>query len=321
MISTQSAGGRRRGRWTALVAAPVAAVVALAGCSSGSGGGSGNHSSSTPSSAPAATLTLTPKNNATDVSITSGTVKASVDDGTLTSVTLADPLTGVSVPGVTDASKTSWKSSRALERGTKYTLTAKAKDSNGKTATRTSNFTTVSKADSAIAYYTPENNSKVGVGMEVSFKLDKPVTDKKAVESAVTITSSSGQTAVGHWFGSQRLDFRPKEYWTAGSTVTVDFDLDGVEVSQGVFGVQNKSFTFTVGRKQISTVDAATHQMTVVRDGATLKTIPVSAGSRSTRRGTASWPSRSSSSRPRWIPRRSGSATSTTSPMSRTPSG
>ncbi|MEV0091903.1 Ig-like domain-containing protein [Streptomyces sp. NPDC050738] len=266
-------------RWTTLVAIPVAAVVALAGCSSGSGGGSSTTTGrSTESSAPSATLTLTPKNSATGVGITAGTVKASVDDGTLTSVTLTDPATGASVPGTTDASKTSWKSSRALDRGTKYTLTAKAKDSDGKSATRTSHFTTVSKADSAIAYYTPENQSTVGVGMEVSFNLDKPVTDKKAVESAVTITSSSGQKAVGHWFGTQRLDFRPKEYWTAGSSVKVDFDLDGVEVSPGVYGVQNKSFTFTVGRKQVSTVDAATHEMTVVRDGAKLKTIPVSTG-------------------------------------------
>ncbi|GAA1355687.1 L,D-transpeptidase [Streptomyces beijiangensis] len=262
-----------------MLAVPVAAVMALAGCSGGSGGGGSATAGVTKSSAPKAAISLTPKNGATGIGIGAGAVKASVAEGKLTSVTLSDPGTGLSVPGTTDASKTSWKSSRALDRGTKYTLTAKAEDSDGKSATRVSRFTTVSKANSAIAYYTPENNSNVGVGMEVSFKLDKPVTDKKAVESAVTITSSTGQQAVGHWFGTQRLDFRPQEYWTAGSTVKVAFDLDGVEVSQGVYGVQNKSFTFTVDRKQVSTVDAATHQMTVVRDGATLKTIPVSTGS------------------------------------------
>ncbi|MEV6568551.1 L,D-transpeptidase, partial [Streptomyces kronopolitis] len=48
---------------------------------------------------------------------------------------------------------------------------------------------------------------------------------------------------------------------------------------QGISGVQSKTVSFTIGRSQVSTVDMNTQQMTVKRDGKTLKSLPVSAGS------------------------------------------
>ena len=115
--------------------------------------------------------------------------------------------------------------------------------------------------------------------MPVSFNFDKAISDQKAVQSHIEVTSSSGQKVVGHWFGTQRLDFRPEEYWKAGSKVTMKIDLDGVEGANGLYGVQNKTVTFTVGRSQVSTVDVNTQTMTVVRDGKTIKSLPISAGS------------------------------------------
>jgi hypothetical protein len=57
--------------------------------------------------------------------------------------------------------------------------------------------------------------------------------------------------------------------------VTLDLNLDGVEGAPGVQGVQDKTVTFTIGRSQVSTVDAKTKQMTGVRDGKVIKTIPM----------------------------------------------
>jgi hypothetical protein len=166
-----------------------------------------------------------------------------------------------------------------LERGTKYRISATAKNAEGKTSAANSIFTTVSTANSFIGTYTPDSGTTVGVGMPVSFTFDKAITDQKAVQSHITVTSSSGQEVVGHWFGAQRLDFRPEEYWKAGSKVTMKIDLDGVEGANGLYGVQDKTVTFTVGRSQVSTVDVNTQTMTVVRDGKTIKTVPISAGS------------------------------------------
>ncbi|MFI9616661.1 Ig-like domain-containing protein [Streptomyces sp. NPDC052023] len=225
----------------------------------------------------AARIVISAEDGSTGASINTTGVK--VSDGKLTEVTMTVAGTDQAVPGTISADGGSWKPKEQLERGTKYEIAATAKDSDGRNVAADSTFTTVTAADSFIGTYTPDNGTTVGVGMPVSFRFDKAITDRKAVQSRITVTSSSGQEVAGHWFGGQRLDFRPQEYWKAGSKVTMKIDLDGVEGANGVYGVQKKTVTFTVGRSQVSTVDAATQTMTVVRDGRTVRTIPISAGS------------------------------------------
>ncbi len=224
-----------------------------------------------------AKILISAKNGSTGASINSTGVR--VSDGRLTEVRMTVAATGQPVPGALSADGDNWKPKEQLERGTKYEITARAKDSKGKAAATDSVFTTVSKANSFIGTYTPDNGTTVGVGMPVSFTFDKAISDKKAVQSHISVTSSGGQEVVGHWFGEQRLDFRPEEYWKAGSKVTMKIDLDGVEGANGVVGVQKKTVTFTIGRSQVSTVDVNTQTMTVVRDGRTLRKVPISAGS------------------------------------------
>ncbi|MBC9729555.1 L,D-transpeptidase [Streptomyces sp. TRM68367] len=236
----------------------------------GKGGGSAAKTS-------AAKIVISAKDGSTDASINTTGVK--VSDGKLTDVKMTVAGTQQAVPGSVSADGSVWKPEEQLERGTKYQISATAKDKAGRTAAANSIFTTVSSAHSFIGTYTPDNGTTVGVGMPVSFNFDKAITNKKDVQSHITVSSSSGQKVVGHWFGEQRLDFRPEEYWKAGSKVTMKIDLDGVQGANGVFGVQKKTVTFTVGRSQVSTVDAKTQTMTVVRDGKTIRTVPISAGS------------------------------------------
>ncbi|WP_108933330.1 L,D-transpeptidase [Streptomyces ardesiacus] len=224
-----------------------------------------------------AKLVISAEDGSTGASINSTGVK--VSDGTLTEVKMTVAETGAAVPGTVSGDGGSWKPKEQLERGTKYQITARAKDADGRPAAADSVFTTVSTQNSFVGTYTPDGGSTVGVGMPVSFTFDKAITDRKSVQSHITVTSSSGQKVAGHWFGAQRLDFRPEEYWKAGSKVTMKIDLDGVEGANGLYGVQKKTVTFTVGRAQVSTVDVNTQTMTVVRDGKTLKSVPISAGS------------------------------------------
>ncbi|MFD9392697.1 Ig-like domain-containing protein [Streptomyces sp. NPDC060000] len=224
-----------------------------------------------------AKIAISAKDGSTGASINATGVK--VSDGRLTEVRMTVAGSGQAVEGSLAADGSTWKPKERLERGTKYQISATAKDANGKTAAANSIFTTVASANSFIGTYTPDNGTTVGVGMPVSFTFDKAIGDTKAVQSHITVTSSSGQQVVGHWFGAQRLDFRPEEYWKAGSKVTMKIDLDGVEGANGVYGVQKKTVTFTIGRSQVSTVDVNTQTMTVVRDGRTLKTVPISSGS------------------------------------------
>ena len=224
-----------------------------------------------------AQITIAPKNGATNASINKD-AKVTVVKGKLTEVTMTTSA-GQSVEGTLAADGTSWVPNGQLERSTTYKINATAKDAKGREAHENSSFTTVSPANSFIGNFTPEDGSTVGVGMPVSINFNKAITDRKAVQDGITVTTSSGQPVVGHWFNSQRLDLRPEDYWQGGSTVTLKLELDGVEGADGVFGVQQKTVTFKVGRNQVSTVDAQTKTMTVTQDGKTIKTIPISAGS------------------------------------------
>ncbi|MCX5558413.1 Ig-like domain-containing protein [Streptomyces sp. NBC_00038] len=246
-----------------------------ANADSKNGKDSGNGGSSAKTST--AKLVISAKDGSTDASINATGVK--VSGGKLTDVKMTVSGTGAAVAGAISADGGSWKPDEQLERGTKYQISATAKDASGRTSAANSIFTTVTSSNSFIGTYTPDNGTTVGVGMPVSFNFDKVISDKKAVQSHITVSSSSGQQVVGHWFGAQRLDFRPEEYWKAGSKVTMKIDLDGVEGANGVYGVQKKTVTFTIGRSQVSTVDVDTQTMTVVRDGKTLKKVPISAGS------------------------------------------
>ncbi|MEU3923184.1 Ig-like domain-containing protein [Streptomyces sp. NPDC029004] len=223
-----------------------------------------------------ARIAISPKNGATNASINNA-AKVTVSEGTLTQVTMTTA-DGKSVKGTLAPDGKSWKPDEQLDRSTTYKITASAKDAAGLEAHENSSFTTVSPDNSFIANFTPEDGSTVGVGMPVSITFNKAITDKKAVQSGIKVTSSSGQEVVGHWFNGQRLDFRPDQYWQEGSTVTLKLNLDGVEGADGVVGVQQKTVTFKIGRNQVSTVDASAKTMTVTQDGKTIKTIPISAG-------------------------------------------
>jgi lipoprotein-anchoring transpeptidase ErfK/SrfK len=278
---------RKRRRGLMAASAVLGGVLMLSACNDGGGSAGAGSSKTSSSQAQAdeaaaketseAQIAIAPKNGATNVGINND-AKVTVAKGDLTEVAMTTE-DGTAVKGTLAADAKSWKPDGQLARSTLYKISATAEDAKGRQAHENSSFTTVSPSNSFIGNFTPEDGSTVGVGMPVSINFDKSIMDEKAVQDGITVSSSSGQQVVGHWFNQQRLDFRPEEYWKAGSTVTLKLDLDGVEGAPGVTGVQQKTVTFTIGRNQVSTVDAKAKTMTVTRDGATVKTIPISAGS------------------------------------------
>ncbi|MFD7626106.1 Ig-like domain-containing protein [Streptomyces sp. NPDC059851] len=280
---------KRRRRSMAAISAVLGGVLMLTACGGGDddkakGGGDAAKSQSDVDAAAAkdaskAKITITPKDGSTNVGL--DTTGVTVADGTLTAVELKTS-EGAAVAGKIAGDGKSWKPDAPLKRSTKYALSATAKDAGGKEAHENASFTTVSPENSFIGSFVPEDGQTVGVGMPVSITFNKPIKDKKAVQAAINVSSSSGQEVVGHWFSEQRLDFRPENYWQPNSTVTLKMQLDGVQGAPGVQGVQNRTATFKIGRSQVSTVDAKSKKMTVTRDGAVIKTIPISAGSPAT---------------------------------------
>ncbi|MFF7855394.1 Ig-like domain-containing protein [Streptomyces sp. NPDC007904] len=275
---------RRRGLMTA--SALLGGVLVLSACSSGDGDaaeGGGNDTAQSQVDEAAAKKTseaqikITPKDGSNNASI-NNSATVTVSKGTLTEVkmTTAD---GTAVSGEISADKTSWKPSVQLERATTYKLAATAEDSEGRAAHENASFTTISPSNSFVGTFTPDNGTTVGVGMPVSLTFDKAITNKAAVQKGVTVSTTSGQEIACHWFNANRMDCRPEDYWQEGATVTLKLALDGVEGAEGVYGVQQKTVTFKIGRNQVSYVDAKTKQMKVTQDGKTVRTIPISAGS------------------------------------------
>ncbi|GLW44865.1 lipoprotein [Streptomyces sp. NBRC 14336] len=273
---------RRRG--LSVASALLGSVLVLSACSGGdeASGNDGDDTSQAKVDEAAANKTseaqikITPKDGADNASINSTGV--TVSKGTLTEVkmTTAD---GKAVEGQISADKKSWKPSGQLERATTYKISVTAEDAKGLEAHENASFSTLSPDNSFLGYFTPEDGSTVGVGMPVSLNFDKAITNKADVQKGVTVTSSSGQEVACHWFNDRRMDCRPEDYWQENSTVTLKLALDGVEGADGVYGVQQKTVTFKIGRNQVSYVDANTKQMKVTQDGKVVKTIPISAGS------------------------------------------
>ncbi|MFD3615618.1 Ig-like domain-containing protein [Streptomyces sp. NPDC058676] len=274
----QSKGWSRRGLLGVLGAVPAAAV--LTGCGGGAADASDGktpttNTTSTTSARVAGKKTViavTPADGTKKAAFTSP-VEVTVTDGALTSVKVTGN-DGSTLTGSFDDTRTGWTSTQNPYSGTMYTVAAKADDGAGKTAT----FTTRSPGETFVGHFTPEANSTSGVGMPVSVNFTHAVTNKAAVEKAITVTAEPAVEVVGHWFGDTRLDFRPETYWAAGTTITLGLRLKDVEGTDGVYGIQSKDVTFHIGREQISTVDLATKRMTVRRAGATVATYPVSGG-------------------------------------------
>ncbi|MFI1015513.1 Ig-like domain-containing protein [Streptomyces sp. NPDC020965] len=289
-ISGATIGAGRRRTSVAIAGAVGALLVLVTACGGGDPGGSdgkGDGKGGTTkgdtvgNTTSRAVVTVAPQDGATAVA-TRGALRITAAGGRLTTVTVQNDKSGAAVEGRIAADGASWQPARHLASGTAYRVRAVAKDADGRETVRASRFTTLVPKKTFIGEYTPEDKSTVGVGMPVSLRFSRGITDPAAVEKAITVTAAPAVPIEGHWFGNDRLDFRPEKYWAAGTKVTVKLDLDGVEGRPGVYGKQAKTVTFTVGRSQISTVDAKSKRMKVVRDGRQIKDIAITAGAAAT---------------------------------------
>ncbi|NGO71267.1 L,D-transpeptidase [Streptomyces boncukensis] len=288
-ITRDKLGGDSRkqligGSAAGLVAVLVVLLLVLTTCGSGSSsadGPDGEGDRGAAAEGPSdAVVSLAPKNGADEVA-TTGALKVTAEQGRLTEVTVKDGK-GRTVKGRYGKRRTEWRPATHLATGTKYEVDAVAKDAKGREAAKHGSFTTFVPKDTFVGYFTPENGDKVGAGMPVSIKFNRPIARREAVEKAITVRADPGVEVEGHWFGDRRLDFRPRAYWKSGTKVTVDLNLSGVEGSNGIYGRQRKTVQFTVGRQQVSVVDAKKKTMKVYRDGKRIKTLPISAGSPAT---------------------------------------
>ncbi|MFD0565358.1 Ig-like domain-containing protein [Kitasatospora saccharophila] len=276
---------KRGGYAVGALAGALVLMVTTAGCSTSPAkadspkspvAGSGAASADPTPAVSAATIAIEPANGATGVK-PAGEVKVSAGNGKLTSVKVTGP-DGIEVPGDLSSDGTGWTPKAGLAVSTAYTVDALAQDAKGVVVNARSTFTTLTPDKEAGTGDNIADNGEYGVGMIVSVSFKRAVKNKDAVLAGITFEASDGTVVKGHWFNEKRLDFRPENYWTPGTKVTIHYKLKNVETAPGVYGDVDKDEPFTIGRSQISTVDVATHKMAVVRDGQQVDSVAFTAG-------------------------------------------
>ena len=263
-------------RTAAIIAA--AALVFLAGCQGDDSGGS----RATAEKAAPAKVSLTVADGATDVSPVEP-LQVAVTDGTLGEVTVVagdgTKVDGAAAPDATQEGSSVWTPKDKLAYGTKYTLTATAKNSAGDKTKASSTFTTVKPAALSTPSIGPLNGTTVGVGMPIRVYFDDPVADKAAVESHLKVTTSTPTDGVWNWMNDSEVHFRPSQYWPANTHITLDANLYGVNFGDNIWGEKNRSVSFDIGPKHVSVADAGAHTLTVSDGDQVVQTYPMSAGS------------------------------------------
>jgi lipoprotein-anchoring transpeptidase ErfK/SrfK len=279
--TASSQATRRTGRLAAVALTATAALLATA-CQGSGGTPAPNKLNSTPvSQLPATsvprTLAITPATGTKSADPAKGITVTGVNGGKVAAVTVKTT-SAQSVTGTLAAGGTSWHSTYALPTGASYTVTATGTDGSGHPVTETSTFTTLTPKSVFHTQIFEGSGATYGVGMPIMLTFDHPITNKAAVEHALTVTTSTPVVGAWYWDGSQRLNFRPRDYWPANTTVALSSHLDGVEGAPGVYGVHDLSQSFNIGRSVIAVADTSSFHTQIYVDGKLTYTWPISTG-------------------------------------------
>ena len=224
-------------------------------------------------------------------------VTMSIANGRLTKVTMTNPA-GKKVAGAITADGSSWHNTEDLGYARTYTILARGVNAAGTKVTKTSKVTTLSpdsqatpKLNTLDDYYAIERGATYGVAMVPDIDFGVQVTNKKAVEQAIKISTSPHVTGAFYWStdaqGGSEVHWRPQHYWTPGTRVTIKADVYGVELSPGLYGGSDVSTSFKIGPDDRTVADdTATNEndastkdhVYVYRNGKLMRTMTTSMG-------------------------------------------
>lgn len=285
VVDRQSAGASRRAFLLAVAGGAVGAVGVLAGCGPSGGravAGAGTGAAPPSSAAPAAQVALAADGvGAGGVTSPVPVLRATVSGGALQAVVVTGA-DGVQVSGA-GAADGSWSPQEPLELGGSYTAVASAVNAAGVVASASLRFTVTGEDGAVRAKMMPLDGEVVGVGMPVVviFTREVPKAERAALTEAIELTTKApdGSAVEGawRWIGADRVHWRPREYWPAGTEVSVKVPMTRLRVD-GAWGAADRDVAFAVGDAHVSTADTDTHQMTVRVNGEVARVIPISAG-------------------------------------------
>ncbi|MFT3899689.1 MAG: Ig-like domain-containing protein [Gordonia sp. (in: high G+C Gram-positive bacteria)] len=206
-------------------------------------------------------------------------IDVSAHDGLLSNVTLSGP--GGSVSGhIVDGGR-KWESTAPLSFGAHYTVTASAHGVAGPSAQKVG-FTTSSASGFAHASTVTGDGETVGVGQTVAINFDAPVANKVNAQKAITVTTEPKVEGAFYWLNDSMVRWRPEHFFAPGTKVKIAVHAQGIDFGNGIYGANNLTSSFTVGRRLVAIADDKTKTIVVYIDGKPVKTMPTSMGKDST---------------------------------------
>jgi lipoprotein-anchoring transpeptidase ErfK/SrfK len=221
-------------------------------------------------------LQITPAPGANDVNPSGGITVSALGGGKVSEVTVRTG--GDTVTGTLSDDGRTWHSRWALDTGQSYTVTAAGTDSQGHPVTATSTFRTLTPSRTFQTEIYEGQDATYGVGMPLMLTFSQPITNKAAVERSLQLTTSKPVIGAWYWDGSEQLDFRPRDYWPADTTVTFSGHLNGVQGAAGMYGVHDLTQTFSIGQSVIAVASTTAHNTTIYVDGKPKYNWPISTG-------------------------------------------
>lgn len=203
-----------------------------------------------------------------------------VEDGKFTNVSLVNAQ-GSPVGGRLAADGQSWETTEVLGYGKAYRLQADVVGLGG-ASSATVSFTTSSPNKQTHPYLLPGEGEVVGIGQPVAISFDETIPDRLAAQDAIKITTEPAVEGAFYWVNNREVRWRPEHFWAPGTKVTIDVNVYGRDLGNGLFGQDNLQSFFTVGDATIFTADDNTKEVVVEQNGQVVRTMPTSMGRDST---------------------------------------
>jgi lipoprotein-anchoring transpeptidase ErfK/SrfK len=189
-----------------------------------------------------------------------------VSGGVFDAVRLTNPA-GNAVTGHLSADKAIWTVSEPLGYDKTYTWSGTVTGSDGTQILVHGSFHTINPAHLISGRLNVADNATYGVAMPIALTFSSKVSDKAAVERALSVQTSVPTEGSWAWLDDTRVHWRPKTYFTANTQVRVTAKLYGLPLGDGAYGQQDLSSSFSIGRAYLLKGDTQTHQLVGYANG------------------------------------------------------
>ena len=275
MQGSKVAPGKRPGR-PAGIALVVVLALLVAACSAP---GHAQSARNAAKARAAADMKITPANGTSDADPSAG-ITVTATHGTLKNVAVRT--SGAAVAGSLSPDGKVWHTQWTLGTAQSYTVTATANEGSSGNLTTASSFRTLTPGQTFQTQIFEAYNQTYGVGMPIILTFSQPITNRAAVERTLELTTSKPVVGAWYWDDSERLYFRPQNYWPADTQVSLTGHLAGVEGAHGVYATANLTQSFDIGPSVIAVASTTAHRTQIYYNGTLRYNWPISTGKAST---------------------------------------